>query len=172
MENRGVKSVYRAACRAAVYRHLRARSCIDCGKRVSDRAEERGVFLKDNEILSPSVVNLSPPGLSNTDTVLSGYTVLCRFCMRKRCGQTPRLYRARSRARVKAVIEDAKKVGCALCSEKTPVALDFHHLDPTKKDNEVRRCSTQKKAREEIAKCVVLCANCHRKVHAGLLTVP
>lgn len=54
-----------------------------------------------------------------------------------------------------------------------PVALDFHHLDPTEKDKNVgdlMSFSTQK-LKEEIRKCVVLCANCHRMVHAGLLEI-
>jgi hypothetical protein len=28
------------------------------------------------------------------------------------------------------------------------------------------------KVRKEIEKCVLLCSNCHRKVHAGILNIP
>lgn len=63
--------------------------------------------------------------------------------------------------------------GCKLCDEKEPCALDFHHLDPTQKDLEVTRMSnfSIKRLKLEIRKCVVLCSNCHRKVHAGILDV-
>ena len=64
-------------------------------------------------------------------------------------------------------------VGCAKCPEREPVALDFHHLDPAEKDLNISSmtayCTATLKA--EIRKCVILCANCHRKVHAGILLV-
>lgn len=63
--------------------------------------------------------------------------------------------------------------GCRLCGEREPVALDLHHLNPNEKDDEVARLMRygMKVLKAEIRKCAVLCANCHRKVHAGILTV-
>lgn len=63
--------------------------------------------------------------------------------------------------------------GCKVCGEREPVVLDFHHLDPKSKDREVPHLIgySIERLRQEIRKCVVLCANCHRKVHAGLLLV-
>lgn len=62
---------------------------------------------------------------------------------------------------------------CAICKESEPIALDLHHVDPTEKDAEVGKLLTgsMRRLRNEIRKCVVLCANCHRKVHAGLLEI-
>ena len=57
--------------------------------------------------------------------------------------------------------------GCFHCGYKdNPVALQFHHVDPsTKVENvsTIRRSSWSqwKKIKAEIRKCVVLCANCH-----------
>lgn len=63
--------------------------------------------------------------------------------------------------------------GCHFCDEDEPVALDFHHLQSDEKDNSVASMAGQgwgkKRLREEIEKCVILCANCHRKVHNGVL---
>lgn len=45
---------------------------------------------------------------------------------------------------------------------------EFHHLDPTQKDFEFSRCRSQKlneKIKQELDKCVLLCANCHRTRH-------
>jgi predicted HNH restriction endonuclease len=62
---------------------------------------------------------------------------------------------------------------CLRCGEDDPIALDFHHRDPATKVGEVNLHSSrptaevQRRLREEIAKCVVLCANCHRKLHVG-----
>ena len=50
-------------------------------------------------------------------------------------------------------------------------ALEFHHADPTKKDfNISSRGYTRswKRVQEELDKCVMLCANCHRETHTKL----
>jgi hypothetical protein len=69
--------------------------------------------------------------------------------------------------------QDWKKLQeCKICREKETVCLDLHHLDPEAKDFTVstKVCSTSwEKLLIEINKCVVLCANCHRKVHAGIV---
>ena len=50
----------------------------------------------------------------------------------------------------------------------SPEVYDFHHLDPSKKDFSVGK---QQKAfetiKKELDKCILLCSNCHRKVHSG-----
>lgn len=54
------------------------------------------------------------------------------------------------------------------CGESDPRCLDFHHSNPADKTgniaNMVRR-TTLSRLGKEIGKCVVLCANCHRKRH-------
>lgn len=64
--------------------------------------------------------------------------------------------------------------GCCLCKENTPEALDFHHIT-TDKENNISRLTSSSISlttlQSEMAKCVVLCANCHRKVHAGKLAI-
>ena len=62
---------------------------------------------------------------------------------------------------------DARAGGCVVCGEKDPSCLDFHHRDPSTKEGhigEFRHFGT-KRVLAEIAKCDVLCANCHRKHH-------
>lgn len=56
---------------------------------------------------------------------------------------------------------------CEKCGENHPAVLDFHHLNPSEKDFSVSRSSDMSKKRvlEEIQKCMVLCSNCHRKLH-------
>ncbi len=57
--------------------------------------------------------------------------------------------------------------GCSRCNEVDPICLDFHHLDPTIKDGMISTMMTcsQKRILDEISKCIILCANCHRKEH-------
>jgi len=59
---------------------------------------------------------------------------------------------------------------CVDCGYKKNIsALEFHHLDPNKKSFgiDLRQCSCTKweKLVEEVKKCVLICANCHRERH-------
>lgn len=55
---------------------------------------------------------------------------------------------------------------CEKCGESHISCLDFHHLDPTKKEFLISKTvRTPIKRLKEIGKCIVLCANCHRKLH-------
>jgi len=65
--------------------------------------------------------------------------------------------------------EFKKGYSCSVCGESATECLDFHHRDPTVKkfviQRLVTRTSDNNKVLEEIAKCDVFCANCHRKHH-------
>lgn len=58
---------------------------------------------------------------------------------------------------------------CAQCGENHPAALQFHHRDPKTKDFNLaeikQRAFSLERIIKEIAKCTVLCANCHAKLH-------
>lgn len=59
-------------------------------------------------------------------------------------------------------------LSCEVCGENHPACLEFHHIDPSQKKFSVsarRDRPSLKQLQEEIAKCRVLCANCHRKEH-------
>ena len=78
-------------------------------------------------------------------------------------------------AATKAHIADIKAAGCIVCGETTLCVLDFHHTSDDKLDNVSTLVSNKKglsSVLAEVAKCVVLCANCHRKVHAGVVEIP
>jgi 5-methylcytosine-specific restriction endonuclease McrA len=63
---------------------------------------------------------------------------------------------------------------CTHCGfDKYKPALDFHHVDPKEKDiiiTKLRDCSP-KRLEAEVKKCIVLCANCHRAFHSGLIVL-
>lgn len=64
--------------------------------------------------------------------------------------------------------------GCKLCNEKEPCVIDLHHLDHNTKEYSVSEMVGRfnyEKVKIEIRKCVPLCANCHRKVHKGILSL-
>jgi len=56
---------------------------------------------------------------------------------------------------------------CTSCGETNPIVLEFHHLDPKTKRNDVSNMATHgysiESIEKEIEKCIILCANCHRK---------
>ena len=64
-----------------------------------------------------------------------------------------------------------KSLSCSLCGDDRWYVLDFHHEDAADKEMCVvemahRGCS-KKRILEEMKKCVVVCANCHREIHHG-----
>ena len=65
---------------------------------------------------------------------------------------------------------------CQVCGyDRCAEALEFHPLDPTKKDFGISSkgyARSWEKVKKEVDKCFLLCANCHREVHAGLLQLP
>jgi hypothetical protein len=58
---------------------------------------------------------------------------------------------------------------CIKCGESELCCLDFHHRDPSKKDFVIGQSYNRgvgvERIKQEIAKCDILCANCHRKLH-------
>lgn len=65
---------------------------------------------------------------------------------------------------------------CRLCGFDThPAALQFHHRDPSKKAFHLSYGGMTRgigRMRAEAQKCVLLCANCHALVEAGVKKVP
>ncbi|MBV8762243.1 MAG: hypothetical protein JO257_33435 [Deltaproteobacteria bacterium] len=82
-----------------------------------------------------------------------------------------RPHRERRRRELAAWFFELKsKLVCARCGEDHPACLVFHHTDPRAKEIEIseamRRSYGRKRILAELAKCEVLCANCHTKHHA------
>lgn len=72
--------------------------------------------------------------------------------------------------------EITKNDKCLFCNEKEKCCLDYHHVNPQEKDDEVKKMlnefRSKKKVLKELEKCICVCANCHRKIHAGILIIP
>lgn len=86
----------------------------------------------------------------------------------KRKANYKRVKSFRNRLKERAV--EYKGGKCALCGYNRCVkSFDFHHLDPKEKDFTVGSNSniSWDRLKKEIDKCILLCANCHREVHAG-----
>lgn len=61
---------------------------------------------------------------------------------------------------------------CLACGNYYPsVCMDYHHLNPDQKERRVSsmlESHSWKSIEKEIEKCILLCANCHRKIHSDL----
>jgi hypothetical protein len=81
----------------------------------------------------------------------------------------------RRRARVRAVLIAEAGGACSVCGfAGHPAALQFHHIDRRQKSFTIRNGDTRSldRMRAEAAKCVLLCANCHAQVEAGVADLP
>ena len=71
---------------------------------------------------------------------------------------------------------DAMGGKCQKCGyNKCNSALEFHHIDPSKKLFELKTALERPKAWDtivqELKKCVLLCANCHREAHLDMFSI-
>ena len=107
-----------------------------------------------------------------------GWTVYVRSGRRGhlRCGRCNREAVAARRRRVKQLLVQEFGGACRLCGfAEYAGALQFHHVDPTTKAFQLggRGLTRSIEAlRAEARKCVLLCANCHAMVEAGVATLP
>ena len=83
---------------------------------------------------------------------------------------------SRRRRDVKATLVREAGGRCQICGyDRCVGALAFHHLDPRNKSFGMAAgglARSLSKSREEVAKCVLLCSNCHAEVEAGISSLP
>jgi hypothetical protein len=66
------------------------------------------------------------------------------------------------------VNEKKRKDGCCYCLERDICCLDCHHLgDKVDLISTLVKKKNKDRLRKELEKCIIVCANCHRKIHAG-----
>jgi hypothetical protein len=90
--------------------------------------------------------------------------------------QLRRLYGTAKRARMKALVQKLKDAPCVDCGGRfPPEAMDFDHTGDDKRFNVSRAWSEgygEETILKEIAKCELVCSNCHRvrtaRRHAGV----
>lgn len=81
------------------------------------------------------------------------------------------------RNRLRSWVSERKRArGCPRCGCSHPAYLDFHHRESDEKEMAVGEMVTygygKESLREEIEKCDVLCANCHRRAHHEPVETP
>ena len=64
---------------------------------------------------------------------------------------------------------------CAICGySRCKKALEVHHLDPSQKEFGIAQNAnlSWEKVKNELVKCVLVCANCHREIHDKIIVNP
>lgn len=117
-----------------------------------------------------------------------GLASSCKECNRKKCkeyykenkqkhilecGNLKKKYYGQVKDNINRLKEE---VGCQVssCNERESCCLDFHHLLDKESlvSKMVHNACSWSRVVVEIKKCVLVCANCHRKIHKGLIETP
>lgn len=94
-------------------------------------------------------------------------TGLSPYC--KKCTNSQTLKRQRNLKEKAVLYKGGKCENCGYC--KCIGALEFHHTNPKEKEfslSQIRSTSWNNKIEEELKKCLLLCANCHRETHENI----
>lgn len=92
----------------------------------------------------------------------------------KKC-QANKTCSTQKRRDTKQKLIDYKGGKCEECGyNKCSAALEFHHINPDEKDFSISQVDTRsnshfEKLKKEVDKCRLLCANCHREAHSGII---
>lgn len=77
------------------------------------------------------------------------------------------------RKRKKKALVEYKGGKCQCCGySKCIEALEFHHLDPNIKSFTISgKSKSFNSLKSEVDKCILVCSNCHKEIHAGLINI-
>ena len=82
---------------------------------------------------------------------------------------------AKTRKLIKKWALQYKGNQCNYCGyNKCEEALEFHHINPEEKDFSISDRDIKldwKAIQKELDKCILVCSNCHREIHNGILTI-
>ena len=83
---------------------------------------------------------------------------------------------AKRRRKIKLMAIEYKGGKCQICNyNKYPGGLDLHHLDPKTKSfgiGDKGYTRAWETVKVELDKCILVCANCHRELEAGITQLP
>lgn len=95
---------------------------------------------------------------------------------KERCRECRNLAVSKRRKILKLKAIEYKGGVCSKCSYSSCVeAMEFHHLNPSEKDFGIGKIGTKKSwpsIVKELDKCILVCANCHRELHAEIVSGP
>ncbi len=124
-------------------------------------------YLRNNKPKSKSTI-CSKCGETNPLQFTHNLYNICKKCN----GKKSKEYNLKRRLKFLELIGNK----CEICGyNKYHGALEFHHRNTEEKSEKINHQSlTQYKTSfvlEELKKCILVCSNCHREIHAGLIII-
>jgi len=145
----------------AQIRRMRSKRCLGCNAPLQNRGNHYDYCIKCFPVTSHRINYCRHCGV-----VVRGKSYVCDGCQQIDSNMRKR----KVKASVKSYRAKLKSCGCVICNyNKCLSALEFHHLDD--KNIEMSKAKSIERIRHEVDnnKLFVLCANCHREVHAGMI---
>jgi hypothetical protein len=103
------------------------------------------------------------------------------YCELHQCHYEKRCKKCNSKAvqsrreKIKLLAFEYKGSKCERCDyDRCLSAMEFHHLDPQGKDfgiSDKGYTRSWQKVKEELDKCIMVCANCHREIHEKIINI-
>jgi len=145
---------------------IKYNSACSCGETATCCLEFH--HLRDKDALIARLVS-NAVSTEKLQSEISKCKIVCSNCHRKIHCNKPSQNRM---LKFKLAYKIKCERGCHFCSENYYACLDFHHLKD--KIDTIGNMTKQKQytledVQSEIEKCIVVCSNCHRKLHNGLL---
>lgn len=158
------------------------------GRLNSINAYENKIIREDDRILKLCTLcnfhkEISPqPAFSRSKSSQDKFRSWCKDCEKIKASEfyhansepykkRARIYQKQLRIELyERMFRIKQKYGCGYCKENEVACLDFHHYFD-KDRNLGNATDSLTRFEKELVKCVVVCANCHRKIHAGILEV-
>lgn len=79
------------------------------------------------------------------------------------------------RDELKRMAVEYKGGKCEICGyDKYVGALEFHHLNPEEKEFGIGAkgyTRSFEKVKNELDKCIMVCSNCHKEIHSGIINI-
>lgn len=82
---------------------------------------------------------------------------------------------AKRRRKIKSLAIEYKGGKCQICRyKKYQGALELHHVKGKKEFGIGEKGYTRswEKVKSELDKCILVCSNCHREIHGGIVQLP
>jgi len=180
LRNKKWKEKQRIPLRQFVNKYLEENPCVLCGEKDIDCLQFHHIVSTKEKI--SYYVTKGKCTIERIKKEISKCQVLCVNCHTKLHNKTIKYvseeskkgWKAKQKIRHRAVkreyiINIKKNNPCYICKENDYRCLAFHHKNPEEKEIKISSKISWEKLKNEIAKCILVCCNCHFKIHSNII---